>query len=181
MPDSLRLLISANDIARRVQELGQSIADDYRTRHPVMFVGILNGAFIFLADLVRQLDFPHAIDFLRVASYGSSTETTGVVQIRKDLDQSSTDRHVIIVEDIVDTGLTLAFLLEHLAASRPRSIEVCTLLDKPSRRRVDLTPKYVGFSIDNEFVVGYGMDYNERYRNLAGVHVCSPNHRTADH
>jgi hypoxanthine phosphoribosyltransferase len=181
MPETLRPLIPPSDIARRVRELGQSIADDYRDRPQVMLVGILNGAFIFLADLVRELDFPHAIDFLRVASYGSSTETTGVVQIRKDLDQSPTDRHVIIVEDIVDTGLTLSFLFDHLAASRPRSIEVCTLLDKPSRRRVDLTPKYVGFSIGDEFVVGYGMDYNERYRNLAGVHVCSPEPEAGKH
>jgi hypoxanthine phosphoribosyltransferase len=174
MSDRLEPLLSPAAIAERVGQLGQQIADDYRSRSPVLIVGILQGAFIFLADLVRHLDVPHAVDFLRVASYGSSTETTGVVQIRKDLDQSAAGKHVLLVEDIVDTGLTLAFLQQHLAASRPLSMEICTLLDKPARRRVDLNPRYVGFSIDDQFVVGYGMDYNERYRNLPGVHVCSP-------
>jgi hypoxanthine phosphoribosyltransferase len=174
LPDQLRLLLGEDVIAQRVAELGQKIASDYRSSSQVLFVGVLNGAFIFLADIVRQLDFPHAIDFLRVASYGASTETTGAVQIRKDLEISASDRHLVIIEDIVDTGLTLSFLLGHLAGSRPRSIEVCTLLDKPSRRQVDLVPKYVGFTIANEFVVGYGMDYNEKYRHLAGIHVCVP-------
>lgn len=176
--DRLTPLLSPEAIAQRVTALGQEIARDYRDRAPILLVGILNGAFIFLADLVRHLDIPHSIDFLRVASYGSSTESTGVVQIRKDLDVSATGRHVIVVEDIVDTGLTLSFLLGHLTASQPRSVDVCTLLDKPSRRRVDLAPKYVGFTIDNQFVVGYGMDYNEYYRQLAGIYVCSPDPNT---
>ena len=164
-------LIAPEAIANRVAELALQINNDYRERPGLLIVGVLNGAAIFLADLVRRIDFPVVIDFLRVSSYGASTQSTGVVQIRKDIEISTTGRDVLIVEDIVDTGLTISFLMKHIAASEPRSIEICTLLDKPSRRQVELTPRYVGFSIPDHFVVGYGLDYQERYRQLPGVAI----------
>lgn len=171
MHERLTPLITSASIAVRVSELAERINEDYQDRPHFLMVGVLNGAAIFLADLIRQISVPVVVDFLRVSSYGASTESTGVVQIRKDLEISPTGRDVLIIEDIVDTGLTVSYLVKHLAASRPRSIEVCTLLDKPDRRQVDFTPRYVGFPIPNHFVVGYGLDYQERYRQLPGIAV----------
>jgi hypoxanthine phosphoribosyltransferase len=159
------VLVPREDLARRVRELGEEISRDYEGRDLVM-VGVLKGAVLFIADLLRHLSVPCEIDFMAVSSYGSSTDSSGVVRILKDLDSSIEDRDVLIVEDIIDSGLTLQYLLRNLSARNPRSLEVCALLTKPERRRVDLPTKYVGFEIPNRFAIGYGLDYAQRYRNL---------------
>ncbi|HTU14365.1 MAG TPA: hypoxanthine phosphoribosyltransferase [Solirubrobacterales bacterium] len=159
------VLISPEELDRRVRELGAEISRDYAGKDLVM-VGVLRGAVIFIADLLRNLDVSCEIDFMAVSSYGSSRDSSGVVRILKDLDDSITGRDVLIVEDIVDSGLTLNYLMRNLRARDPASIEVCSLLTKPERRRVDIPIKYVGFEIPNTFVVGYGLDYGQRYRNL---------------
>ena len=163
-------LISAEEIGRKVRELGEWISEDYAGKDPVL-VGVLKGSMVFLADLMRAISVPHRVDFMAVSSYGSGTETSGVVRITKDLDESITGEDVLIVEDIVDTGLTLHYLLDVLQARRPKSVRVCTLLDKLSRRQVDVSVAYRGFEIPDEFVVGYGLDYDQRYRNLPDVRV----------
>jgi len=168
--DLEKCLISREQISDKVAELGQRLSDDYRGRDLVV-VGILKGAVVFLADLVRQVTIPLYIDFMAVSSYGSSTESSGVVRILKDLDISIEDKDILIVEDIVDTGLTLKYLIENLKARRPRSVKVCTLLEKPARRKVDVCIDYNGFEIPDEFAVGYGLDFNNRYRNLPGIYV----------
>lgn len=151
-----------------MRELGAEISNDYRGRDLIM-VGVLRGAVVFIADLLRQLSVPCEIDFMAVSSYGSSRDSSGVVRILKDLDDSITGRDVLIVEDIVDSGLTLNYLRKNLQARDPASLEVCTLLDKPQRRRVEIPIKYTGFEIPNAFVVGYGLDHAQRYRNLDHV------------
>ena len=161
-------LVSAQDLERRVRELAGEISRDYAGRE-LMLVGVLKGAVFFLSDLMRHLDVPCQVDFMAVASYGSATKSSGVVRILKDLDAAIEDRDVLIVEDIVDSGLTLQYLLRSLAGRGPRSLEVCALLIKPERRKVDLPAKYVGFEIPNRFAIGYGLDYRERYRNLPYV------------
>ena len=163
-------LVSKEDLQRRVAERGSQISKDYEGRDLVL-VGVLKGAVLFLADLMRSIDVPCEIDFMAVSSYGSQTDSSGVVRILKDLDASIEDRHVLIVEDIIDSGLTLQYLLRNLGARDPASIEVCALLTKPERRKVELEPRYVGFEIPNRFVVGYGLDHGERYRNLPYVAV----------
>ena len=159
------VLISPEELDRRVRELGVEISRDYAGKDLVM-VGVLRGAVIFIADLLRALEVPCEIDFMAVSSYGSSRDSSGVVRILKDLDDSITGRDVLIVEDIVDSGLTLNYLMRNLRARDPESLEVCSLLTKPERRRVEIPIKYVGFEIPNTFVVGYGLDYAQRYRNL---------------
>ena len=159
------VLISPEELDRRVRELGTEVSRDYAGKDLVM-VGVLRGAVIFIADLLRSLDVPCEIDFMAVSSYGSSRDSSGVVRILKDLDDSITGRDVLIVEDIVDSGLTLNYLMRNLQARDPASLEVCSLLTKPERRRVEIPIKYVGFEIPNTFVVGYGLDYAQRYRNL---------------
>ena len=166
--ENVRVLLGEEQIRHRVQEMAREISCDYRDKNPLM-IGILKGAVIFLADLARALDIPVALDFMAVSSYGSSSETSGVVRILKDLDESIEGRDVIVVEDIVDTGLTLRYLCDSLLARNPRSLRVCALLDKPSRRQVPVDLYYKGFEIPNAFVVGYGLDYRERYRNLPHV------------
>jgi hypoxanthine phosphoribosyltransferase len=163
-----RTLVEEGDLAARVRELGAQISADYAGRD-LFLVGVLKGAVFFVADLMRHLDIACAIDFMAVASYGSSTDSSGVVRILKDLDASIEGREVLIVEDIVDSGLTLSYLLRTLRAREPASLEVCTLLRKPERRKVDLPIRYVGFDIPNEFAIGYGLDLGERYRNLPYV------------
>lgn len=160
-----RIVVSQPDLERRVRELGQAITRDYASRPPLL-VGVLKGACFFLSDLARAIDLPVEIDFMAVSSYGSSTHTSGVVRIVMDLDADLTGRHVLIVEDIVDSGLTLAFLRRNLAARNPASLEVCALLVKEGLQSVDLDLAYEGFHIPPEFVVGYGLDADERYRNL---------------
>jgi hypoxanthine phosphoribosyltransferase len=164
------VLVSAEEVQRRVAELGEQISRDYAGRS-LLLIGVLKGAVFFLSDLMRFIDIPVEVDFMAVASYGSATDSSGVVRILKDLDAAIEDRDVLIVEDIVDSGLTLQYLMRNLGSRNPRTLEVCALLTKPERRKVDLPTRYVGFEIPNRFVVGYGLDYAERHRNLPFVAV----------
>jgi hypoxanthine phosphoribosyltransferase len=162
------VVVSEGELAGRIAELGREITADYTGRPPLL-VGVLKGAFMFMADLSRAIDLPVEFDFMAVSSYGSATRTSGVVRIMKDLDVDLGDRHVIIVEDIVDSGLTLQYLRKNLQARRPASLEVCALLVKEGLQKVDPQLRYVGFRIPADFVVGYGLDVGERYRNLPYV------------
>jgi hypoxanthine phosphoribosyltransferase len=162
------ILVPAEDLKRRVLELAAEVSRDYEGKDLVL-IGVLKGAVFFLSDLMRQLDVPCEVDFMAVASYGSATKSSGVVRILKDLDAVIEGRDVLIVEDIVDSGLTLQYLLRNLRGRNPRSLEVCALLIKPDRRKVDLDTRYVGFEIPNRFAIGYGLDHAERYRNLPYV------------
>jgi hypoxanthine phosphoribosyltransferase len=164
------ILVEADDLSARVRELGEQISRDYEGRD-LLLVGVLKGAVFFLSDLMRHISCPCEVDFMAVASYGSSTDSSGVVRILKDLDIPIEGREVLIVEDIVDSGLTLSYLLRTLNARNPQSLEVCALLTKPERRKVDLPIRYVGFEIPNRFAIGYGLDHAERYRNLPYVAV----------
>jgi hypoxanthine phosphoribosyltransferase len=159
------MVVDEDELQTRIHELGKEITADYEGRPPLL-VGVLKGAFVFMSDLSRAIDLPVEFDFMAVSSYGSATRSSGVVRILKDLDLDLTDRHVLIVEDIVDSGLTLAYLRKNLAARGPASMEVCALLVKEGLQRVELDLKYVGFTIPPTFVVGYGLDVGERYRNL---------------
>jgi len=161
-------LISEEELQRRVAELGREIGDDYADRDLLM-VGVLKGAVIFLADLMRNLEIPCEVDFMAVSSYGSQTDSSGVVRILKDLDAPIEGRDVLIVEDIIDSGLTLQYLMRNLNARSPASLEACALLTKPDRLRVDLEPRYVGFRIADRFAIGYGLDHAQRYRNLGYI------------
>jgi hypoxanthine phosphoribosyltransferase len=161
-------LVPAEDLQRRVRELASEVSRDYAGKD-LLLIGVLKGAVFFLSDLMRHLDIPVEVDFMAVASYGSATKSSGVVRILKDLDAAIEGRDVLIVEDIVDSGLTLQYLLRNLAGRSPASLEVCALLIKPERRKVELQTRYVGFEIPNRFAIGYGLDYGERYRNLPYV------------
>jgi len=163
-----KVIVSEDELQGRVAALGKELTADYADRPPLL-VGVLKGAFLFMSDLARQIDLPVELDFMAVSSYGSATKTSGVVRIIKDLDTDLTDRHVLIVEDIVDSGLTLAYLRKNLAARNPASLEVCSLLVKEGLQKVDPDLRYVGFRIPPVFVVGYGLDVDERYRNLPYV------------
>ena len=167
------VLVSSDDIQEKVRELGERITQDYRAEK-LLLVGILRGAVVFLSDLMRHLQLPCEIDFMDISSYGTGTQSSGVVRILKDLEEDITGRHVLIVEDIVDTGLTLSYLLRSLQARKPASLEICALLTKPSRRRVELDIKYLGFEVPDEFVVGYGLDFAGAYRNLPDICVLKP-------
>jgi tRNA(Ile)-lysidine synthase len=162
------ILVPAEDLSRRVRELGEEVSRDYAGKN-LLLIGVLKGAVFFLSDLMRHLDIPVEVDFMAVASYGSATKTSGVVRILKDLDAAIEGRDVLIVEDIVDSGLTLQYLLRNLAGRNPASLEVCALLTKPARRKVNLSTRYVGFEIPDRFAIGYGLDHAERYRNLPYV------------
>ena len=162
------ILVEAEDLKRRVRELAAEVAHDYRERD-LLLVCVLKGAVFFASDLMRHLEIPCELDFMAVASYGSATDSSGVVRILKDLDAPIEGRDVLIVEDIVDSGLTLQYLLRSLGARNPASLEVCALLTKPERRKVELPVRYVGFEIANRFAIGYGLDHDERYRNLPYV------------
>ena len=163
--DIKSVLYSEALLAEKVAELGIQITTDFAGKD-LLVIGVLKGANIFLSDLVRKIDLPVQIDFIAASSYGSSTESSGVVRILKDLDYSIEGKHVMIVEDIIDTGLTLHYLLDNFSSRNPASLSVCTLLDKPERRKVDIDVAYKGFDIPDEFIVGYGIDYAEKYRNL---------------
>jgi hypoxanthine phosphoribosyltransferase len=165
-----RILVGEEDLDRRIRELGAEISRDYRGKDLVL-LGILKGAVLFLSDLVRRIDITAEVDFMAVASYGNATKSSGVVQILKDLEGPIEGRDVLIVEDIVDTGLTLRYLHDTLQGRNPRSLEVCALLAKPEAQIVEVPVKYLGFEIPNEFVVGYGLDYQQRYRGLPYVGV----------
>jgi hypoxanthine phosphoribosyltransferase len=164
------IVLSQHEIAKRVDELGAEITRDYEGRPPLL-IGVLKGAFVFMADLARAIDLPVEMDFMAVSSYGTATKTSGIVRIVKDLDVDLVDRHVLIVEDIVDSGLTLSYLKRGLSAQNPASLEVCALLVKTGLQRVDLKIAYVGFEIPPDFVIGYGLDVAERYRNLPDVRI----------
>jgi hypoxanthine phosphoribosyltransferase len=167
---TVRTLISAEEIAAALETMGAQISEDYRDRNLLM-VGVLKGAFMVMADLARTVDIPVEFDFMAVSSYGASTQTSGVVRILKDLDQEIAGRHVLIVEDIIDSGLTLSYLLKSLSVRKPASLEVAALLLKEGIQRVPLDVKYVGFRIGPEFVIGYGLDYAGLYRNLPYIGV----------
>ncbi len=162
------VVVSRDDIARRVAELGAEITADYAGRAPLL-VGVLKGAFVFMADIARAIDLPVEVDFMAVASYGAATKTSGVVRIVKDLDLDLSGRHVIVVEDIIDSGLTLQYLRRNLNSRGPASLEICAMLVREGQQKGDLGLKYVGFSIPPDFVIGYGLDVAERYRNLSDV------------
>jgi hypoxanthine phosphoribosyltransferase len=168
--DAVDKLIPESEIRDKIEQMAKQIAADYDGREIVM-VGVLKGAFMVISDLARALPVPVSIDFMSVASYGSGSSTSGVVRILKDLDRDISGQHVLVVEDIIDSGLTLSWLLRNLRARKPASIEVAALLRKPEAARVDVPVKYVGFDLDNVFVVGYGLDYAERYRNLPYIGV----------
>lgn len=163
--ENVDVLISAEQLATRISELGARITDDFQGKDLVM-VGVLKGSFMFFADLVRSVDLPIRTDFLATSSYGGNTESSGVVKFTQDLSRPIAGKHVILVEDIIDTGLTMKYLLENLETRHPASISVCSLLEKPARAKVKIDIKYKGFTIPDEFVVGYGLDYDETYRNL---------------
>jgi hypoxanthine phosphoribosyltransferase len=165
-----KVLYSKETIEKRVQEIAQTLSDDYQGRD-VVFICILKGAYIFLADLLRHLAIPHTIDFMRVASYGSGTVSSGKISVTKDIETDIEGKDVVIVEDIIDTGITLAFLKNKLQEKTPRSLKICALLDKKARREIEIDADYVGFSMDEGFVVGYGLDFDEKFRSLPDIYV----------
>ena len=173
MPSVKEVLITSREIEEKVREIGERITEDYRGER-LLLVGILRGAVVFLSDLMRHLQLPCEIDFMEVSSYGADTTSSGVVRILKDLEEDITGRHVLIVEDIIDTGLTLSYLRRSLLARKPASLEICALLSKPSRRQIDLDVMYVGFEVPDEFVVGYGIDFAGAHRNLPDIHALKP-------
>lgn len=172
-PDVERVLLSAEELRGRIEALGAQISADYQGRE-VALVCVLRGAVLFAADLIRALSVPTRLDFMAISSYGDRTSSSGVVRISKDLDDTIEGRHVLVVEDIIDTGLTLQYLRENLETRGPASLKVCALLDKPERRLVPASGDYVGFSIGNEFVIGYGLDFAQRYRELPYVATLKP-------
>lgn len=168
--DIREILISEEAIKAKISELGAKITGDYEGKE-LLLVCVLKGAVIFVSDLMRRIDLPLDIDFMAISSYGSETKSSGVVRILKDLNTGIEGKHVLIVEDIIDSGLTLSYLVDNLRSRGPESVEICTILDKPERRTIDLDIKYTGFQVPDEFVVGYGLDYAEKYRNLPYIAV----------
>ncbi len=170
------ILFDEETLAKRVKELAKEITADYQQLNisELVIIGILRGSVLFMSDLIRHIDLPVTIDFMAVSSYTKGTRSSGTVRILKDINESIQDKHVMIVEDIVDTGLTLQCLRELLCARQPKSLRICTLLDKPLRRRVEVPVDYVGFQIEDKFVIGYGLDYNDHYRQLPYIGVLKP-------
>lgn len=168
-----KVLVTEAELKARIAELGQTLAKEYEGKNPI-FIGVLKGVVVFYADMVRAVPIECQFDFLAVSSYGAGTTSSGKLQMLKDVSCNPEGRHIIILEDILDTGLTLKAVAEHLQAMHPASLKICALLDKPERREVDISADYVGFTIPNEFVVGYGLDYNEKYRNLPFIGVLKP-------
>jgi hypoxanthine phosphoribosyltransferase len=168
-----KILVEEETLRGRIAELGAAVSDDYAGRD-LLLVGVLKGAVFFMADLMRNLTIPCEVDFMAISSYGASTDSSGVVRILKDLDVNIEGRDVLVVEDIIDSGLTLSYLIRNLESRNPATLEVCALLTKPARREIDVKVRYTGFEIPNEFVIGYGLDYAERYRNLPYVAVLDP-------
>jgi hypoxanthine phosphoribosyltransferase len=171
--DAESVLIKRDKIAARVKELGAQIAADYKDKNPLM-ICILKGSAIFFADLIRAMDIPLELEFMAISSYGSSSKSSGEVKVVKDTDKSLENRHVILVEDIVDTGLTLAYLKNMLARRAPASFKICSLLDKPERRETEIKADYLGFTVPNSFVIGYGLDYAQKYRNMPDICILKP-------
>ncbi|WP_333594083.1 hypoxanthine phosphoribosyltransferase, partial [Anaerospora hongkongensis] len=171
--DIQEVLLSADQIAARVKEIGEQISADYAGEE-ILMIGVLRGAVIFMSDLARSISIPVAIDFMAVSSYGASTTSSGIVRILKDLDEEVAGRHILVVEDIIDSGLTLNYLLDNLHSRKPASIRLVTLLNKPERRKKEVHVDYNGFTIPDHFVVGYGLDYAEKYRNLPFIGILKP-------
>lgn len=171
LEDIERILITKEQIDSKLEELGKKITRDYKGKDNILLVGVLKGAVVFMADLIRYIDLPLQVDFMAVSSYGASTESSGVVRILKDLEENLEGKNLLIVEDIIDSGLTLSYLYNILKSRNPASIKICALLDKPERRKVDIKVDYLGFEIPDYFVVGYGLDYDEKYRNLPYICV----------
>jgi len=171
--DVERVLLSEEELAGRIAELGAQITEDYAGKE-ILMIGVLRGAVLFMADLARAIKIPVAIDFMAVSSYGAGTSSSGVVRILKDLDENVEGKHVLVVEDIIDSGLTLNYLMDNLKSRKPASIQICTLLNKPDRRKVDVDIAYNGFTIPDYFVIGYGLDYAEKYRNLPFIGILKP-------
>lgn len=167
---SRKILFSRDKIAAEVRRLGREISQDYGDQE-VMLVGVLKGSFLFIADLIREIESPAVIDFVRLASYGSGTQTSGIIEFRKELEMPIRDRDVIIVEDIVDSGYTLECLFNKLLLQQPRSLKVCTLIDKRARREVEIEADYVGITMDDGFIIGYGLDHDEKYRDLPDIYI----------
>jgi hypoxanthine phosphoribosyltransferase len=166
----LKILISRDEIAKAINRLACEIQRDYQGKQPLL-IGVLKGSFVFMADLIRQLDLPPELDFVRLSSYGSARESSGKVRVVQGVKTSVKGRDVLVVEDIVDTGITISFLLDYLKKKKPASLKLCTLTDKPSRHRVPVSINYLGFTVPNKFIVGYGLDYDERFRNLPDIYV----------
>ena len=171
--DMESILLTEEELQQRIAQMGREISRDYEGKEP-LFIGVLKGCFVFMADLMRQVTIPCGVDFMVVSSYGKSTNTTGAVEIIKDLSQDVYGRHLVIVEDILDTGITLRYLTKYLKNRSPASVSIATLLDKPERRRAEVAAKYVGFTVPDAFVVGYGLDYAEKYRNLPYIGILKP-------
>ena len=167
---SRRILFPREQIAAETKRLGQQITRDYQGEE-VMLIGVLKGSFLFIADLIREIEIPTIVDFVRLASYGSGTRTSGLIEFRKELEMPIRDRHVIIIEDIVDSGYTLECLYNKLLNQDPRSLKICTLIDKRARREVEIEADYVGITMDDGFIIGYGLDHDERYRNLPDIYL----------
>lgn len=167
------VLLSAEELSKRVAEIGAEITADYAGKE-ILMIGVLRGAVLFMADLARAIQVPVAIDFMAVSSYGAGTSSSGVVRILKDLDEDVAGKHVLVVEDIIDSGLTLNYLLDNLKSRKPASIKLCTLLNKPERRKVNVEIDYNGFDVPDYFVIGYGLDYREKYRNLPFIGILKP-------
>ena len=165
-----KILFSRERIATEIKRLGQEISQDYGDQE-IMLVGVLKGSFLFIADLIRELETPAVVDFVRLASYGSGTQTSGIIEFRKELEMPIKDRHVIIVEDIVDSGYTLECLFNKLLLQEPRSLKICTLIDKRARREVDVEADYIGMSMDDGFIIGYGLDHDEKFRDLPDIYI----------
>jgi len=171
--DIERVLLNAEQLAKRIEEIGAEITADYAGKE-ILMIGVLRGAVVFMADLARAIKVPVAIDFMAVSSYGNGTSSSGVVRILKDLDEHIEGKHVLVVEDIIDSGLTLNYLLDNLKSRKPASLKLCTLLNKPERRKVQVNIDYNGFNVPDYFVVGYGLDYAEKYRNLPFIGILKP-------
>ncbi len=167
------ILINEDQLRNRCAELGAKISEDYKGQDPLI-IGVLKGCFVFMADLVRNITIPCDLDFMAASSYGTGTESSGSITITKDITRDIKGRHIIFVEDILDTGLTLNYLIGYLGVRKPASMQICTLLDKPSRRVAPIAAQYIGFEIPNSFVIGYGLDYDEKYRNLPFVGILKP-------
>jgi hypoxanthine phosphoribosyltransferase len=174
----MQILVSRQQIDSAVTRLAREISGDYRGKKPIL-LGVLKGGFIFLADLIRRLDFPLEIDFVTLSSYGNGTQSCGSISMDRCYNAALKNRHVIVVDDIADTGLTLHFLLDHIKEEKPASLKLCSLLDKPSRRKLDVKVDYLGFTIDDKFVVGYGLDYKQKYRNLPEIYCLGGEELTA--
>ena len=166
----LKILISHDEIAKAVDKLAREIKRDYKDKQPLL-IGALKGSFVFMADLIRQLDLPLELDFIRLSSYGAAKESSGTVRVLQGIKTPIKGRDVLVVEDIVDTGITVSFLLDYLRKKQPTSLKLCALTDKPSRRRVPVSIDYLGFTVPDKFIVGYGLDFNQRFRNLPDIYV----------